>query len=180
MKANIFVVPIYPEYHTSLLPDSILRTESPSDYEENEPFRNAISKVYISRSIERNLKSGDVIIFYRTGGDRYRSVITTIGIVEAVQDGIKTEDEFIQLCGKRSVFSSSELKKHWNHNVKYRPFVVDFLYAYSFPKRLNRERLLELKIQALSEPPRGFTRIPAADFKKIVKETGTDESIVID
>ena len=32
---NIFLVPIRPEYHTELFPDSILRTESPMDYVEN-------------------------------------------------------------------------------------------------------------------------------------------------
>ncbi|MCJ7654840.1 MAG: hypothetical protein MUO97_05995, partial [Dehalococcoidia bacterium] len=81
---RIFIVPIYPKYHTELFPDSILRTESPIDFEENEPHRNAISKVYISWSIERNINSGDVMIFYRTA-ERYpayhSSVVTTIGVV---------------------------------------------------------------------------------------------------
>jgi len=54
---RIFIVPIYPAYHTELFPDSILRTESPADFVENEPHRNAISKVYISWSMERNLHS---------------------------------------------------------------------------------------------------------------------------
>ncbi|GAH01400.1 unnamed protein product, partial [marine sediment metagenome] len=67
-KVRKFLVPIYPEYHTNLLPNSILRTESPFDFVENEPFRNAISKVYVSRSLNRDLKIGDIIIFYRTGG----------------------------------------------------------------------------------------------------------------
>ena len=54
-----FVLPIYPEYHTEIFPDSILRTESPIDFVENEPHRNAISKVYISRSLEKNVRAGD-------------------------------------------------------------------------------------------------------------------------
>lgn len=62
-----FIVPIYPDYHTNLFPDSILKTESPKDFEENEPYRNAISKVYITRSFERNLKSGNLIIFIELG-----------------------------------------------------------------------------------------------------------------
>jgi hypothetical protein len=62
------LVPIYPDYHTSLLPDSILRNESPADFVEQFPHRNAIRKVYISRSINRDLKRGDAIVFYRTGG----------------------------------------------------------------------------------------------------------------
>jgi hypothetical protein len=48
-SARKFIVPIYPEYHTELLPDSILRTESPLDFVENRPNRNAIQKAYISR-----------------------------------------------------------------------------------------------------------------------------------
>lgn len=47
-SGQIFMVPIYPKYHTDLFPDSILRTESPADFVESEPHRNAISKVYIS------------------------------------------------------------------------------------------------------------------------------------
>ncbi len=43
-SARPFIVPIYPEYHTQLLPDSILHTEKPSQYVDNEPHRNAISK----------------------------------------------------------------------------------------------------------------------------------------
>ena len=44
-RNTVFLVPIWPDYHTDLLPDSILRTESPDDFTENEPFRNAISGV---------------------------------------------------------------------------------------------------------------------------------------
>lgn len=49
-SSRAFIVPIYPQYHTSLLPDSILRTESPADFVEQEPHRNAIRKVYVGRS----------------------------------------------------------------------------------------------------------------------------------
>lgn len=178
-KGSIFIVPIYPEYHTNLLPDSILRTESPADYVENEPFRNAISKVYISRSIERNLESGDLIVFYRTGG-LYKGVVTTLGIVESVVINIKDEHEFIHLCGKRSVFSVQELLEHWNYKRNNRPFIVNFLYAYSFPKRITLNDLINLKIVPdVNSVPRGFTKISVDDFKLIAKETKTDESIIV-
>ena len=39
-----FIVPIYPKYHTELFPDSILYNESPDDFIENQPHRNAIQK----------------------------------------------------------------------------------------------------------------------------------------
>lgn len=177
---RIFIVPIYPEYHTELFPDSILRTESPADFVENEPHRNAISKVYISRSIERDLEPGDVIVFYRTGG-YYRSVVTTIGIVENVILNIKSEEDFIRLCRKRSVFPDAALSKQWNYRKYSRPFIVNFLYAYSFPKRINMERLIEMGvIPSVEDAPRGFTEISVNNLKDMMRECESDESIIID
>jgi predicted nucleic acid-binding protein len=178
-SSRTFIVPIYPEYHTNLFPDSILRTESPLDYVEHEPYRNAISKVYISRSLRRDLRSGDLIIFYRTGG-YYKSVVTTIGIVESVIDGISDAEQFVRLCRKRSVFSDEELLKHWNYS-KNRPFIVNFLYAYSFPHRLNMQRLIELGvIRDVNSAPRGFEPISQQDLVRILEETKTDAGIVVD
>ena len=182
--ARKFMVSIYPDYHTSLFPDSILRTESPDDFVEPEPYRNAISKVYVSRSVERNLKSGDIIIFYRTsggtGGGYYRSVITTLGIVENVHTNIPNFEQFLRLCGKRSVFSQQELKLWWDNIPSNRPFIVNFLYAYSFPKRLNLKTLIELGvIKDIQSAPRGFTEIPNDLFEIILRETESDENIVV-
>jgi hypothetical protein len=176
---RIFIVPIYPQYHTELFPDSILRTESPDDFVENEPHRNAISKVYISRSFERALALGDVIVFYRTGGF-YKSVVTTIGVVESIIDGISSESDFIQMCRKRSVFSDKELADHWNYNKRNRPFIVNFTYAYSFPKRINMKRLIEIGvIPSVDDAPRGFTPISVQNFRDILKECQADESIIV-
>jgi predicted nucleic acid-binding protein len=176
---RIFIVPIYPEYHTELFPDSILRTESPADFVENEPHRNAISKVYISRSIERDLVPGDVIVFYRTGG-YYKSVVTTLGIVESVIHNIPTEEDFVRLCRKRSVFSDSELSRHWNYNRSNRPFIVNFLYAYSFPRRINLKRLIEIGvIKSVDDAPRGFTQIGRKQLTSIFRESKADESLVV-
>ncbi len=178
-NARKFIVPIYPQYHTNLFPDSILSTESPHDFVELEPFRNAISKVYVSRSFYRNLRSGDIIIFYRTGGS-YHAVVTTLGIVENVFTAIKDENHFINLCRKRSVFSVEDLKKQWAYS-KYRPFVVNFLYSYSFPKRINLKRLIELGIiRDVQSVPRGFEEISDESFNKIIKETSTNGHLIID
>lgn len=182
-RARKFMVSIYPEYHTSLFPDSILKTESPKDFVEQEPFRNAISKVYISRSIERNLNSGDIIIFYRTSGGPgayYRSVVTTLGIVENVHSNILDFDQFSNLCRKRSVFSEQDLKQQWDYNPVNRPFIVNFLYAYSFPKRLNLKTLIDLGvIKDIQSAPRGFTEISNDLFKTIIRESESNENIIV-
>lgn len=167
--SEIFLVPIYPAYHTELFPDSILRTESPKDFVENEPHRNAISKVYISRSHERNLKPGDRIVFYRTGG-YYEGVATTVGVVESAITSIPDVATFTQLCRKRSVFSDEELIKHWNYQPRNPPFIVNFLYVGSFKRRPNLKWLIDNEVIAdVNSVPRGFFRISQENFDNIVK-----------
>lgn len=184
-KSNVFLVPIYPKYHTELLPDSYLKNESPNDFTENEPHRNAISKVYICRSVKRNVKKGDIIVFYRTktqGQSAYHtSVITTIGIVEEKIDRITNENEFILKCRKRSIFTDNYLKEFWNYS-SFRPFVIKFLYVYSFPigTRLNRRQLLDLKIISGEDNElRGLKQITNEQFLTLLKETKTNESIIV-
>jgi hypothetical protein len=166
-ETKVYIVPIYPQYHTELFPDSILRTESPINFTENEPHRNALSKVYISRSYVRNLKAGDIVVFYRTGGI-YQGVATTYGIVESVIDNIPNEAAFIQSCRKRSVFTDGQLKEHWNYRINDKPFIVNFIYAYSFRKRPNLKWLNENGIiPDILDMPRGFREISRDKFLKI-------------
>jgi hypothetical protein len=91
----------------------------------------------MSRPINRNLSSGDGIVFSRTGG-YYKSVVTTTGIGENVIDGLGSEDEFVWTCRERSVFSDEDLKRHWNYNRWNRPFIVSFLYAHHYLQSVLR------------------------------------------
>lgn len=176
--ANVFLVPIYPAYHTELLPDSILNNESKADFVDPEPHRNAISKVYISRSFERSMKPGDLIVFYRTGG-YYAGVVTTIGVVENVELGIADEKKFIDLCRKRSVFDNTELSTHWNYK-RNRPFIVNFLSAYSLPKRPNLAKLIELGVIADTRSvPQGFARLSKDDLDKILTASESDRRFLV-
>lgn len=177
-----FLVPIYPEYHTELFPDSILRTESPDDFVESTPNRNAISKVYISRSIERGLSPGDILVFYRTasgGSAWYTSVATTLGVVQSIITDVSSEEHFLALCRKRSVFSDEELREHWNYNPRSRPFVVNFLYLYSFPKRMNRKALVETGVLG-QDPPRGFVPLSDEQFEKLLGGSHVQRTLVVD
>jgi predicted nucleic acid-binding protein len=179
-SARAFLVPIYPQYHTELLPDSILRTESPSDFVEQEPHRNAIRKVYISRSHYRDLRSGDILVFYRTGGF-HTSVVTTLGIIESVYTNLIDERQFLRLCRQRSVFSDQNLRQQWRYSALNRPFVVDFLYAYSFPRRPNMEALINNGvIQNVNSAPRGFEAITARQLDTVIRLSETDSRIIVD
>lgn len=182
-SARKFVVPIWPSYHTELLPDSILNTESPKDFVENRPNRNALSKVYISRSYERGLRTGDIVVFYRTKSDDgpawYTSVATTIGVVQNVVDRIRDLATFIAVCRKRSVFSDAELADWWNRSPGNRPFVVNFLYVYSLPKRPNLKQLEEIGMVKSSDVPRGFARITDESFKRLLEVSNADTRIIV-
>jgi predicted nucleic acid-binding protein len=179
-SSRSFLVPIYPQYHTNLLPDSILKTESPKNFVEQEPHRNAIRKVYVSHSIFRDLRRGDVIIFYRTGG-YHLSVVTTVGIVDGIYHAIKDEAQFIRLCRKRSVFSDAELRCQWSYKPNNRPFIVGFLCAYSFPKRPTLKELIDHGIiRDIESAPRGFTPITLDQFAKVLSLSKADQSYVVD
>lgn len=175
---NTYLVPIYPDYHTELLPDSILNTESPEEFIEDFPHRNGIGKVYVSRALPPHPQRGDLLVFYRTGG-YYKSVVTTLGVVEEIQTGFKNEDEFVNYCRKGSVFPEQQLHEMWKYRAD-KPFVVKFLYLYSFPHRINMKELIDLKVLAgVNDAPRGFKPITVEQFNTIIKETKSDDSFII-
>lgn len=177
-EKNVYIVPIYPEYHTELLPDSILNTESPEEFIEDFPHRNCINKVYVSRAMEPYPSIGDILVFYRTGG-YYKSVITTIGEVVEVKADFQDENDFILYCRKKSVYPELALREMWRYSTR-KPFVVNFLYTYSFPHRINMKELIDLKVlQGVNDAPRGFKLITKEQFEIILKETRSDESFII-
>jgi len=126
------------------------------------------------------LKRGDLMVFYRTGG-YYASVVTTVGIVESVNTSVNDASSFMRLCRKRSVFSDQELRLQWDAAPPTnKPFIVNFLYAYSFPKRINMKRLIELGvIKDVHSAPRGFELLSDESFNRIIKETNSVERIVV-
>jgi len=120
-----------------------------------------------------------VIVFYRTGG-YYRGVVTTIGVIENTIINIQHESDFINHCRKRSIFTDDELREHWNYNPRNRPFIVNFLYIYSFPRRPNLQSLIEMGvIQDIYSVPRGFEEITKNQFESILGASATDESFII-
>lgn len=178
-RCQKFIVPIYPAYHTDLLPDSILTNEQPENFLDGKAHRNAIHKVYISRSVNDDLNRGDIIIFYRTGG-YYQGVITTVGLVDSIIKDIPDQDRFISLCRSRSVFSRDELLEHWNYKPNRRPFIVNFLHVHSFPKPfINLKQLIEMGIiRSINAVPRGFEPLSEKQFNLIMEKTNASHLIV--
>jgi predicted nucleic acid-binding protein len=171
-----FILPIYPQYHTSLLPDSILHNENEDDFVAKTPYRYALQKVYISWSRERDINSGDIVLFYRTGiegNKKYTSVLTTVCVVDEIRSGFTSKEDFMKQCQNRSVFRTEELEDFWrNHRSDL--MVLKFILIKSLIKRPILKFLWDNDIVRAPNGPRPFTRITDDQFEVIMKEAQTD------
>lgn len=173
-QTDKYLIKIEPQYHTELFPDSINTREDKAKYTENEPHRNRISKVYISHSPDRNLKSGDIVLIYRIGETipkKYSSTVTTICIVESIKNNFLDFEDFFNSCNRRTMISKEDLKtKWWDKFPTYKPFIINFLYAHSLPTpKPTLSDLIELKIFA--DPmslPKGFAKITNDQFDNLI------------
>ncbi len=170
-----YIIKIEHQYHTELFPDSINTREDKTKYIDNQPHRNRIGKVYISHSQDRHLKTGDIIIIYRMGETspkRYSSTVTSICIVEDIFTNISSFDDFYAICNRRTMINKEDLlNKWWNKKLRYRPFVIKFLFAHSFPTpkpTLNDLNQIGV-IHDIMNMPRGFIEIDNNQFKKLVR-----------
>ncbi len=169
-----YLIKIEAQYHTELFPDSINTREDKAKYTENEPHRNRISKVYISHSPDRNLKSGDIVLIYRIGEmipKKYSSTVTTICIVESIKDGFKDFDDFFNSCNRRTMIPKEDLRdKWWNKFPYYKPFIINFLYAHSLPTpKPTLNDLVNLGIFATpTSLPKGFAKLTKEQFENLI------------
>lgn len=174
-ETDKYIIKIEPQYHTELFPDSINTKEDKTLYQENAPHRNRIGKVYISHSPQRNLKSGDIFLVYRIGETDpkiHSSTITSICIVEGIKTDFKNFDDFFNSCNRRTLINKEDLlNKWWNKKGDYKPFIINFLHAFSFPTpKPTLKNLIDIGI--LENPSGlgiGFYNLNEEQFKKIVK-----------
>lgn len=103
-EVNKFMVPIQPEYHNILFPeiedDKRLFYTHPS-------VGNTIKKAYLSHANTKQMKSGDLLLFYRS---KDKMAITTLGIVEKTFKS-KDLDKILEEVAKRTVYSYEEIKE---------------------------------------------------------------------
>jgi predicted nucleic acid-binding protein len=173
-----FYLPIEPQYHTTLLPDSKLNTEKPEDFLEKLPHRYALQKVYISFSYKRNMQPGDILLFYRKGDTSpksYSSVLSTVGVIEEVFYDFATKDEYLACCQNRTVFTSAELDSFWTRK-RDQLLVVKFIFIDSLVKRLILKDLWDMGIIDPPGGPRPFDELTDGHFNAILAKSNTDIS----
>lgn len=165
--AKYFFLPIFPQYHTDLFPDMILKNENMHLYMENKAHRYALEKIYLSGAYNVRARKGDLVLIYRTGErhpKRYSSVITGIAIVE---DIIKTNtaDDCISICKNRSIFTEEDIRKK---HSKY-PTVIKLLDYMTFKYKITLNELYEHNIVEKDSGPRPFAYLSKEQFEIIYK-----------
>lgn len=174
---NKYILPIYPQYHTTLLPDSKLNNEDKVNFLGREPHRYALQKVYISWAPGNGVKTGDLILFYRTGdpgsNKKYSSVVSTVALVDEIICNIKSEEELLQICQNRSVFSVEELMAFWAEH-RYNLKVLKFIFVKSLTKRLTLGYMWEHDIVSFPGGPRSFLKLTNDQFNEIMSDSQTE------
>ncbi|EGR2427006.1 TPA: N-acetyltransferase [Vibrio cholerae] len=179
-----YLMSIYPDYHTRMLPDSILNNES-HDLIQDVSHTNSIHKIYLcAMEGTSNFKPGDIIVTYRTtdrqGPARYRSVITSVCVVEEYKNigEFNTLECFLRYAGSYSVFSTEELT-HFYRTKRY-PHIIRFTYNTAMTKRVIRGRLIDEV--GLSDGPGsywGVMRLTDQQFHHMLDLGELDASFII-
>lgn len=178
-----YVLSLYPQWHTRLLPDSILHNET-NDIVQDISSANSIHKVYLTamRGVD-TIRPGDALVIYRTGDGQgpahYRSVATSIGIVEEYRhiSSFTSKDEFFRYCRPYSVFTHSELESFWQR--KNYPYVFKFMYNLAFKRKVTRAVMIEDLGFPGSEQYWGFFEISHSQLKAVANRGMVDESLIV-
>lgn len=181
--SNRYLISLYPEWHSRLLPDSILKNEDPAQLIKDTSHTNSIHKIYLtSMSGTQNLKAGDTLVIYRTASQgssaEYSSVATSICVVEEVRDihSFSSLDEFLKYTLSYSIFTENELRTFFK-NKKY-PTVIKFTYNIALNKRIIRKSLIE-NIGIERTQYWGFIKLTESQYRKILLLGAVNENIAI-
>lgn len=169
------ILPIFPQYHTNLLPDSQLKTENEVDFIGNIAHRYALQKVYVTWGMKSDVGVGDIVLFYRTGESgrkAYTSVLTTVAVIDEFVTNFKNKNQFMDYCENRSVFTKAELNDFWERH-RNNICVVKFIYIKSLQSKLNLKYLWDNNIVVPPNGPRPFFKISDEQYKGIIRDSNT-------
>lgn len=180
---SVYLLSLYPKWHTRLLPGSILKNESASIVQDVS-HTNSIHKVYLAAMDGVQLmRPGDIVLIYRTsdgvGSARFRSVVTSVCVVEEYRHikSFASQDDFVRYCSPYSVFDLQELKGFWC-KPKY-PHVLRFTYNYALPRRVIRGKLID-EMGFSENAYWGVMRVSKKQLRSVLVAGGLNENLVVD
>lgn len=169
---KIYMLSIYPKYHSVMFPDSILTTENKNIITDIS-YTNSIHKIYVcSMDNIENLSYGDLVVLYRTAENgrsaEYSAVATSICVVEEVkqQGEFRSFEEFFKYASQYSVFDKNDLYYWYNRGGCK---AVKITYNAALKKRIVRHDLIE-ELGLIREIYWGFFRLTEEQFLKICQK----------
>lgn len=166
-----FIIPIRPEFHDQLFTDYPTGRQLKL-HERKGELRvegNTIKKAYLTRSKITKIKSGDIVLFYRSKDQRR---ITSLGIVDSFFSHISTTEEILRIIGKRSVYSRDEIERYR------KPLsIILFRHHFYLNNELTFSNLLNANI--LSWAPQSIMEIEDSKYIWIKQHGGINENLTV-
>lgn len=157
---NSFIVPIQQQYHEMLFPESETFTQlSFGDLKGINTYSNTIKKAYICKAHTRQIKSGDILLFYAS---EHKRSITTIGIVDSVFTNFLSPEDLYDMAKKRTVYSLNEIKSNFSSNSK----LILFKYYKTLENPISYNKLIENRI--LINAPMSIVKVDSSKVEKLV------------
>jgi predicted nucleic acid-binding protein len=113
-NVNKFIIPIRPKWHIRLFNDyngKKAESRQLTLIEASGEFiveGNTITKAYLCNVKRNELREGSLVLFYRSEDEK---CITSVGVVERVEQELQNKEEIIRLVGKRTVYSIEEIEQ---------------------------------------------------------------------
>lgn len=175
-KIGKFVIPIRPQFYNTLFKDSSVRQRTLFDKDNeslNEIQGNSIIKAYICNANVKNLKKGDILLFYSS---KSLKLIQPIGIL----DTCVRVDSISKLIAKsrgKTVYSEKQLEnifKESSGNL----LMITFRLIYYLKKPIELNTIHHL--ECFSSKFITIKRMPESDYIYLKKEGFFDERYIID
>jgi rRNA-processing protein FCF1 len=152
LKVNKFIIPIQSQFHDKLFVDFQKRQTTLHEFAgEFVSEGNTIKKAYLCNTSNRKMRSGDVILFYRSGDQ----LVTSIGTIDEIHYKKTNPYEIFSRVAKRTVYSQQEIEEMAKKPVT----VILFIHSCHLPNPIRLDDLIERNvfkahpqsIQSLSE-----------------------------
>jgi rRNA-processing protein FCF1 len=171
IRVKKFVIPIQPKYHDRLFTDFSGRQTTITEHTGVFIVEgNTIKKAYLTHSRIKKMRTGDIILFYRS---QDQSEITSLGIIESVYTRIQNPNKIIRLVGKRSVYTKEEIEEFANKPTT----VILFLHHFHLKNPLHLDELKEMGV--LAGAPQTAVEIDNNSYNKIKTRGGIDERFIV-
>lgn len=169
-----YVIPIRPEFYSTLFKDGRFREPTLFDKTEdslNEIQGNTIVKAYISNSRQTLLKQGDLLFFYASHSQQ---LIEPIGILESIQV-VKDKETLWQLVQKKTVFSPEELEEMLKESGKLNVIIFRLVTYLKKPIKLNKIK----QVKSFKNKIQTITHLSEDDYIQLKNEGYFDGRYII-